>query len=340
MHKEFQMKPFKHAPGAHPSTGLTAVVLAMALLLGACSSTPTNTDLLTQARSDLRMAQANPAVARYAALELNQAAIAMDEANAASNHNASLNHIDQLAYVARQKVALAMEIARKNVAEADAATALRERDAVQLAQRTAEANAAIMSAERAKASADRSRTAAQIAQGEAMDAQRAAEEARRATEEARRRTEASQLVASQTQMRNAQLEAQLAELAAKQTPRGLVITLSDVLFATDLSALSQNGMRTVQKLADVLQQNPQRRVLIEGFTDSTGSVAYNQDLSERRASSVRAALQDMGVPNDRVAVRGYGESYPVAANDSSANRQMNRRVEILLSDETGRTLQR
>ena len=312
---------------------LTPVLLAIAALTSACSSGPTTTSLLDQSRSDYRMAQANPTVTKYAPMELNQAGLAMEQANVAANRNDSLDKIDQLAYVARQKVALAQEVARKNMSEADAATAGRERDLVQLEQRTLEANKAKASAELAKASADQSQTAAQIARGEAMDAQRLAEEARR-------KAEMAQAVTAQTQMRNAQLEAQLAELAAKKTERGIVITLGDVLFATGLAQLSPDGLRTVKKLADVLQQNPQRRVLVEGFTDSTGGTAHNQELSERRAGAVLSALQSMGVTRDRVAIRGYGESYPVAANDTSQNRQLNRRVEILLSDDTGRTTQR
>jgi outer membrane protein OmpA-like peptidoglycan-associated protein len=92
----------------------------------------------------------------------------------------------------------------------------------------------------------------------------------------------------------------------------------------------------VQKLADFLNQNPQRKVLIEGYTDSTGSDSFNQRLSEQRANSVRNALvNDMGVRSDRVSTRGYGEQFPVASNDNSTGRQLNRRVEIILSDMNG-----
>jgi outer membrane protein OmpA-like peptidoglycan-associated protein len=92
-------------------------------------------------------------------------------------------------------------------------------------------------------------------------------------------------------------------------------------------------VNTVQKLADVLNQNPTRTVLVEGFTDSTGTAAHNQELSERRAASVAAALAGMSIPRERVAMRGYGQAYPVAGNDSAGNRQLNRRVEIVLSNE-------
>lgn len=326
---------------------ITPVLLAIAALASACSSGPTTTSLLDQSRSDYRMAQGNPAVVRYAPMELNQAGVAMEQANASASRNDSLDKIDQLAYVARQQIALAQEVARKKMAEADGATAARERDLVQLEQRTLEANrakagadAARASAETAKANADsaravadQARSAAQVARGDALNAQRQAEESRR-------NAQSAQAVTMQAQARNAQLEAQLAELSAKKTERGIIITLGDVLFATDQARLSPEGVRTVQKLADVMQQNPQRRVLVEGFTDSTGTTAYNQELSERRAGAVLTALQEMGVTRDRVAIRGYGESYPVAANDTNQNRQMNRRVEILLSDDSGRTTQR
>ena len=158
------------------------------------------------------------------------------------------------------------------------------------------------------------------------DAQRKAEEARAMTVDA--------------QTRATLLEAQLAELSAKKTERGMVITLGDVLFGSDKASLTAGGTRSAQKLADVLQQNPSRNVLVEGFTDSTGAQAYNQQLSERRGMTVREALLQMGIGSERISVRGYGESYPVAANDTAANRQLNRRVEIVLSDEAGKTPQR
>lgn len=137
------------------------------------------------------------------------------------------------------------------------------------------------------------------------------------------------------QMLIAEQARQLRELNAIKTERGLVITLSDVLFHTNMAQLEPNGMRTVQKLADFLRQYPQRRVLIEGHTDSTGSHDYNQELSDRRAHSVRMALIDSGVSSDRIASQGYGEAYPVASNNTAASRQLNRRVEIILSDENG-----
>ena len=176
----------------------------------------------------------------------------------------------------------------------------------------------------------------------AEDAERAAQAARDAAaaatqqkNQAQANESEAQRLAAEALARNQQLEAQLAEMAAKKTERGLIITLGDVLFSVDQARLNAEGVRMVQRLATVLQQNPKRSVLVEGFTDSTGSTQHNQDLSERRSMAVRDALLELGVPRGQIAVRGYGEAYPVAPNDTAQNRQLNRRVEIVLSDERG-----
>jgi len=133
----------------------------------------------------------------------------------------------------------------------------------------------------------------------------------------------------------AKQEAELAALNAKKTERGMVITLGDVLFNTGKSQLKSGGVRNVQKLADYLSQYPEYKVLVEGHTDSVGSDENNQELSEQRAASVQSALFSDGISSDRVATRGYGEGFPVASNDNAASRQLNRRVEIVLSDSSG-----
>ena len=136
------------------------------------------------------------------------------------------------------------------------------------------------------------------------------------------------------------MEQQLKELETKQTDRGLVVTLGDVLFDTGRAELKPGGMRTVQKLADVLNRNPQRRIIIEGFTDSVGGESYNLQLSERRADAVRAELIVSGVAPERISTRGYGKSFPVASNDTSVGRQLNRRVEVVFSDDAGNIVPR
>jgi len=126
------------------------------------------------------------------------------------------------------------------------------------------------------------------------------------------------------------LESQLAELEAQQTERGLVVTLGDILFDVDRAQLTPGGELQVVRLADVLQQMPERNVLIEGHTDSSGPDSYNDKLSQRRADAVEDLLIIQGIEPTRVVTRGYGERFPVAANDTAAGRQQNRRVEIVI----------
>ncbi|KFC62603.1 OmpA family protein [Massilia sp. LC238] len=293
-------------------TRSTMSLLAAAVLATACATAPMTTPTLDQARADFVSANNNPQVAQYAPLEFKQASDALDQANAAAARRESLNDVDRLAYVAKQRVATAVEVARAKAAEADIANASRERDQVRLAARTAEADRAKREAEAAQAQAAQAQAQAQAAQQQAADAQ--------------------QQNAALAQ-RAAVLEALLVELQAVKTERGYVVTIGDVLFATNQATLTPNGMSTLRKLADVMAQNPNRTVLVEGFTDSTGSSSYNQELSQRRAEAVASALGSMGVPRDRIAMRAYGEAFPVAPNDTASNRQLNRRVEIVLSNE-------
>lgn len=131
------------------------------------------------------------------------------------------------------------------------------------------------------------------------------------------------------------LEQQVSDLQSEETERGLVLTLGSVLFETDQATLQTGAQRTVQKVAEFLNQYPERKILIEGFTDSRGNEDYNQKLSEERAQAVRDLLVSSGVDSQRVEVQGYGEQYPLASNDNSAGRQQNRRVEIVISKQNG-----
>jgi outer membrane protein OmpA-like peptidoglycan-associated protein len=290
---------------------LKANVFAWIFVLAACSTVPTTTPTLDEARADFVAANNNPQVATYAPMEFKQATEALDRANQAAAKRESLDTIDRLAYVAKQRIATAQEVAKTKAAEAEVGNASRERDRVQLEARTAEA--------------DRAKRDAQAAQAQAAAAQQQAQDAQA-------QAAAAQQQASQQAERAARLEALLVELHAQKTERGMVVTIGDVLFATDRAELNANGMATVRKLAEIMMQNPDRTVMVEGFTDSTGSASHNKDLSERRAASVGQALVSLGVPRERIGMRGYGEAFPVASNDTAANRQLNRRVEIVLSN--------
>lgn len=137
------------------------------------------------------------------------------------------------------------------------------------------------------------------------------------------------------QERIARLHAQLAKLKAKRTSRGLVLTLGNVLFALNKATLKPGDMESVNNLAQFMKAYPKRNVMIEGYTDSTGSLQFNEKLSRERADSVRNALVNDGISPDRILTKGYGPEYPVASNKTAAGRQQNRRVEVVISGPNG-----
>ena len=128
--------------------------------------------------------------------------------------------------------------------------------------------------------------------------------------------------------RNAQIKQLQDSLNAKQTERGTLVTFGDVLFDFNKAELKSSAYPNITKLAQFLQENPERKVIVEGYTDSTGAATYNQSLSERRANAVRDVLVNQyGVEAQRVNAAGYGEARPVADNATDSGRAVNRRVE-------------
>lgn len=163
------------------------------------------------------------------------------------------------------------------------------------------------------------------------------------TREAERAGQAAQARAREAQEATARakrLEQELAELKAKQTERGLVLTLGDVLFEYDKADLKAGALRNLYQLVTFLRENPNRNLLIEGHTDSIGSDSYNLDLSQRRSEAVQTFLLQNGISAERIIARGYGEAYPIASNNTEAGRQQNRRVEVVILNEGERAADR
>jgi len=133
----------------------------------------------------------------------------------------------------------------------------------------------------------------------------------------------------------AEAKQELADLQAKQTDRGLVMTLGDVLFDTGQDTLKAGAELNLDRLAKYMQASPGTKIIVEGHTDNTGSESTNDDLSARRALAVAKGLESRGIAADRIEAVGRGEHYPVASNNTAAGRQQNRRVEIVFSDEKG-----
>ena len=125
---------------------------------------------------------------------------------------------------------------------------------------------------------------------------------------------------------------------AKKTKRGLVFTLGSVLFATSKADLNEKAQNSVDELSSYLKDHPSRNIRVEGYTDSTGSKKFNQALSIRRANSVKTALVNAGVAKERIQTKGYGPLFPVATNKTADGRQLNRRVEVVISDKNGHFL--
>ncbi len=149
--------------------------------------------------------------------------------------------------------------------------------------------------------------------------------------EAELNNKASERAQARLDLREAEIQHLKDKLNAKQTERGSLITFADVLFDLNKAELKPAAHRNVLQLAEFLRENPTRKVLIEGFTDSTGSAAYNLQLSEQRAQAVKRALVKEGVDFNNIQTVGFGKEYPVADNATPASRSMNRRVEVTIS---------
>lgn len=239
---------------------------------------------------------------------------------------------------ARQQLETAQVAARQNADELAVANADIARGKVRLETQMAESDAA------AKQQAASSEAAAALAVATAdtergkllLDAQMAESDAAARQQAMITQESENQKMAELTaaNARISQMEEELKDLNARKTERGMVITLGDVLFDTNKAELRTVGTNSVQKLAEFLKEYPERKILIEGHTDSTGSSDYNQNLSDRRAIAVRDTLINMEVGGDRVSTRGYGETNPVASNETTSGRQSNRRVEIIITSDS------
>jgi len=237
--------------------------------------------------------------------------------------------------LAQQAASGDLEAARKSLQQAEMALQQKQPPTVvdhyaYLAKRHAQAGEARAAEahsrqEIARGNQERDQIILQARNREAANAQASAEAAK------------NQAAAAQAQL--ASTQQQLADLQAKQTDRGVVVTLGDVLFDTGKSTLKPGAMSSINRLATFLSQNPNTKVLIEGHTDSVGSDDYNIGLSERRARAVATELESRGIADSQIQTLGRGKDMPVASNDTAAGRQQNRRVEIVFSDASGRFAQ-
>jgi len=293
----------------HPRLTMIAALLAS----GCAAVSPGAVQRLDEARAAYRSAAADPAVQKNAQAELQSAAGALEDAERAAAEGGPSELVEHNAYLAEQRAQIAQRTAGTRSAEAAVAAAGEERRRLQLEAREREAATAregLRKAEEAKREAE-SRTA--MLEAERLEKQKEGTAAAGLSAEVKR------------------LETELADLRAKETSRGWVLTLkNELLFDTGGSTLKPGAQRALDNLAQFMQKHAERSIAIEGFTDSTGSKDVNQQLSEKRAWAVKAALVARGISSTRIDARGYGPSFPVAGNETPAGRQLNRRVEIVI----------
>jgi outer membrane protein OmpA-like peptidoglycan-associated protein len=279
---------------------ITALASLLMMSLAACGTTPERIDEVEQARATVQNLERQPMAQTLASPQLANARSALSRAETAQENGAPMPEILHEAYMARVNAEIGLEVIAEAKGLERIEQAEAERTRVQLEARTAAAERAQMQAE---------------AQSEEAEAARAA--ALAASAEAKR------------------LQQELSDLQAKQTERGVVLTLDDVLFETDAAELKAGASMAMNRLADFLRDQPDRRLLIEGHTDGRGSEEYNERLSLQRAYAVTEALVERGIASNRLRPVGLGESYPVASNETTAGRQQNRRVEIVVSEDDG-----
>lgn len=282
---------------------------------------PKANEALNEARMAYVQAANDPQIVEYAPLTLRDAQHALNETQRLVNADADQGAIVHHAYLTKQHIAIARELAQQGAAEEEIRQAEAERQQILLEAQTQEARRAWDLAEQRAQEANQAQA---LAQARAREAEMARQQAARAQERA-------QEMAAKAQ----QLTERVRDLKAQETERGLVVTLGDLLFDAGEAQLKPAGTQAIDKLAEFLKQYPERNILIEGYTDSTGDAAFNQQLSERRANAVRDALLADAISPDRMRTIGYGEQFPVASNATSDGRQQNRRVEVIISDKEG-----
>ena len=259
--------------------------------------------------------------------------LAAERRASADRESAALSETDRVTREAEQARLRAAESAARVQREAEAETAAARAEADRLRRENeARALAAQTEADRLRQVNEAQLTAA----NSETDRLRQANEAQRLAAQAdqeRAAKEKAQAEAERTQLRADLLLQFNAILETRDTARGLIVNMSDVLFDTAKHTLRPAAREKLAKVAGIIAGHPGLRLAVEGYTDSVGSDDYNQKLSEDRGTAVRDYLTKEGVVGTSVTSQGFGKSQPVASNDTAAGRQQNRRVELVVSGE-------
>jgi outer membrane protein OmpA-like peptidoglycan-associated protein len=301
---------------------------------------------------------------KYASDTFQKATLDLQNAEAfmrSNNHKESETNAREAAQMAEDaRIITFRKMRDEALANERAAAAARQAEAQAQAQKSAE-QAKLEAQQRAQADADRAaadQARMQAEQAATLSAQQAAQAAQaRADADAARAAALAQQQAAQADAERARLLAQQADqqrqqaetektqlrerlrqqlnavLETRETQRGLIVNINDVLFDFNKYTLKPGAREKLAKVSGILLAYPGLKVQLEGYTDSVGSDDYNQKLSQQRADSVQQYLVSQGVPQDTMTATGLGKSNPVASNDTAAGRQQNRRVDMVVSGE-------
>jgi outer membrane protein OmpA-like peptidoglycan-associated protein len=275
---------------------------------------------LLEARNAVRIAK-DAGAGQYAPSELQKA---QDLLNRAEDYYRRKQGSGPIGTVAREATQTAEEARVMSIQRAEQAQRDQERQAAADQTAKAQADAQAQQAAAAQAQAQAQQSQAQAAQAE-LARQQAAQQAQQ-SEQARQQAENDK-----AQMRARMLQQLNQVLVTKDTARGLIVSMPDVLFDTGKSDLKSTARERLAKVAGILIAYPDIHVEIDGYTDSTGSLELNERLSQERADAVRSYLSSQGVNSSAITTQGFGPSQPIASNDTASGRQQNRRVELVVS---------
>lgn len=323
---------------------LTRIPLLLFIaFLAACTAAPKKDLALERVRNELENLKSNSELAGYAPLALAEAERALRTAEQSQGDDLYRSY---LVYMADRRIQIARTMAAREQYEQTLDELEDQRSAMLIKSSQLEAENARQEAERARLlvattveDAERAREekeaalkkeaesarAAQLSAEEADQARRLADSSASEAEFARREADlASQQISSLTR--------QLENLQLRETESGVVVTLGDVLFASGQVQLVEGGRSSLEEVVDLLQTEPEKKIRVEGHTDSSGDADANLALSEQRANAVREALISLGVAAERVTATGMGEDFPIASNEDEEGRAQNRRVDVILLD--------
>ncbi len=318
-------------------------LLSLPIILAACTAAPKKDLALERVRDELDNLKSNAELAGYAPLALGEAERALRKAELAQGDDIYRSY---LVYMADRRIQIARTMAEREQYDKiyeelseQHSNMLIKASQIEASQARMEAEEALLlvatTAEEAQRALEEKEDAEKKEAESARAAQLSAEEAEQARRLAKSRASEAEFAKREAELASQQIDSltrQLENLQLRETESGVVVTLGDVLFATGQAELVEGGRSSLEEVVDLLQTEPDKKIRVEGHTDSSGDAAANLLLSEKRAQAVRDSLISLGVDAERVTAMGMGEDFPIASNDTEEGRARNRRVDVILLD--------